>query len=282
MTNDLNPSQRKRNSYYKLILGTVVSLMMVFPIYAVIIAGFKTNGQILADPFGLPSPFTLDAYRMILGKSAQFWNFLYNSVFIAFIENVIVIVLSMTAGIALTKLRFKGRLFIYNFFLMGMLFPLTVAVLPLYLQMRNLGLLGSRLGVILAEGAFAFPLSIFIFSGFFRDIPNELHEACKIDGGTIFTFLFKIVIPISTSVIATVAIITFIQSWNQFLLPLLVLNEARQFTIPMGIMQFQGQFSTGWNQIMAFISLSIIPMAIFYFAAQKFIVAGLTAGSVKG
>jgi len=262
--------------------GSLLAVMMFFPIYAVLIGGLKTNGQILADPFGIPVPPTFDPYISVLGKSAEFWKFLFNSVYIAVTTNLIVVFFSMSATMALTKMKFKGRLWIYNYFIMGMLFPLTVAILPLYLQMRNLGLLGSPFGLILAEAAFAFPLSIFIFAGFFRDIPNEMQEACTIDGGNIFTFFLKIVIPLSTPVVATVSILTFIQSWNQFLLPLLVLDDSRHFTIPLGIMQFQGQFTTGWNQIMAFITLSIIPMGVFYFSAQKFVVAGLTSGAVKG
>jgi raffinose/stachyose/melibiose transport system permease protein len=163
-----------------------------------------------------------------------------------------------------------------------MLFPFTVAILPLYLQLRVMGLLGTRAGVILSEAAFNLPLSIFIFTGFFREIPRELQDACEVDGGGMLTFAYKIVVPLSTPVVSTVSIIILVQSWNQFLLPLLVLDDARLFTIPLGVMQFQGQFTTGWNLIMSFITISILPTAVFYFSMQKYVVRGLTAGAVKG
>jgi raffinose/stachyose/melibiose transport system permease protein len=143
-------------------------------------------------------------------------------------------------------------------------------------------MIGSLSGVILAQVSFGLPTSIFILTGFFREIPQEFQDATQVDGGGIGTFGFKILLPISTPVISTVTVINFIQSWNQFLLPLLVLDNRKTFTIPLGVMQYQGQFTSGWNFIMAFITISMIPMLLFYIFLQKYIVAGLTAGAVKG
>lgn len=258
------------------------AFVMFFPLYTVVVGGFKTKGQLLSDPFGLPRPFTLEAYQSIMGRTGVFWGFLNNSLYIAALTIVLVLVCSMAASIALSKIEFKGRSWLFNYFVLGMLFPLTTAILPLYLQLRGLGLLGSRLGVVLAQTAFSLPLSIFIFTGFFKEIPREFQDACQVDGGGIPTFSLHILLPLSSPVIATVSILMLIQSWNQFLLPLLVLDNSKFFTIPLGVMQFQGQFTTAWNQIMAFISISVLPMAIFYFAMQKYVVRGLTAGALKG
>ncbi|MFQ3548017.1 MAG: carbohydrate ABC transporter permease, partial [Termitinemataceae bacterium] len=192
------------------------------------------------------------------------------------------LMVSFLAALAIARLRFRGRTVVYNYFIMGMLFPLTVAILPLYLQLRNLGLIGSLQGVVLSQVAFNIPMSVFILSGFFREVPMELQEATQVDGGGIYTFGFKVLLPISGPVISTVTILTFIQSWNQFLLPLLVLDNRTSFTIPLGVMQYQGQFTSGWNFIMAFITISMIPMVLFYLFLQKYIVSGLTAGAVKG
>ncbi|MBN2051605.1 MAG: carbohydrate ABC transporter permease [Spirochaetales bacterium] len=266
----------------KFSLSLFFALLMFFPLYTVLIGGFKTKGQLLSDPFGLPQPWTLESYRAILGKSGVFWGFFFNSVFIAAFTILLVLVCSMAAGIALSKIQFRGRKVLFNYFIMGMLFPLSTAILPLYLQLRGLHLTGTRFGVILAQTAFNLPLSIFIFTGFFREISKDLQDACSIDGGGILTFAWKIMLPLSAPVIATVTIIILIQSWNQFLLPLLVLDDAKMYTIPLGVMQFQGQFTTAWNQIMAFITISVLPMAFFYFTMQKYVVKGLTAGAVKG
>ncbi|WP_455382994.1 carbohydrate ABC transporter permease [Salinispira pacifica] len=263
-------------------LGVLAAVIIFFPLYVNLVGGFKTNGQIISDPFGLPNPFTLHAFGSLLTKSGQFWSFFYNSVIIAGGAILLTLVCSMSAAVALSRLRFRGRTLIFNFFVMGLLFPLTVAILPLYLQLRGLGILGSRTGVILAEAAFQLPLSIFIFSGFFRDVPWELQDAVQIDGGGIITFAVRVLVPISAPVITTVTIITLIMSWNQFLLPLIVLSDQDKFTIPLGVMQFQGQFTTGWDYIMAFITISLLPITLFYIFLQKYIVAGLTAGATKG
>ena len=226
-------------------IGLTVALAMFFPLWTSLAGGFKTNGQIFADPFGVPSPFNLEPYRVILGKSAAFWTFMSNSVLIAAAVIGITVLCSMSAGIALSRIRYRGRELLFNFFVMGLLFPLTVAILPLYLQLRNFGLLGTRAGVILAEAAFGLPFAIFVFTGFFRDIPWELQDAVSIDGGSIFTFASRVVFPLSAPVVTTVTIITLIGSWNQFLLPLIVLDNARAFTIPLGVMQYQGPVHNG-------------------------------------
>ncbi|KGE70986.1 carbohydrate ABC transporter permease [Spirochaeta lutea] len=274
--------EKTRNNILRITLSILGALVFFFPIYTVAIGGFKTNGQLLADPFGLPNPFTSEAYRVVLLSGSQFWGFLFNSVVISGFTILLTLAASMLAATGLSRIEFKGRGFLFNFFIMGMLFPITVAVLPLYLQLRGFGLIGTRLGVILSQAAFSLPLAIFIFTGFFREVPKDLQDAVSIDGGGLLTFAWRVLLPLSTPVISTVTIITLIQSWNQFLLPLLVLDDASTFTIPLGVMQFQGQYTTGWNRIMAFISIALLPMAMLYIFLQKYVVAGLTAGAVKG
>lgn len=279
---DLKTVKRRRFPVLRFLVTAILAAIIFFPVYTNLMGGFKTNGQVFADPFGLPQPFTLEAYIAVLGRTGAFWTFLWNSTLIAASTIVLTLATSLAAGIALSRISFRGRTLLYNFFIMGLLFPLTVAILPLYLQLRGFGLLGTRIGVILAEAAFSLPLSVFIITGFFREIPWELQDAVAIDGGGIMTFALRVALPISTPVITTVTIVTLIMSWNQFLLPLIVLNDASQFTIPLGVMQFQGQFTTGWNLIMAFVTMSIVPVALFYIFLQRYIVAGLTAGATKG
>ena len=206
MSTTLNKGYKGKKPVFawgRFILSLSIALVMFFPLYTVIVGGFKTKGQLLSDPFGLPRPFTLEAYLSIMGRTGVFWGFLNNSLFIAALTILLVLGCSMPAGIALSKIEFKARTWIFNYFVMGMLFPLTTAILPLYLQLRGLGLLGSRLGVILAQTAFNLPLSIFIFTGFFREIPREFQDACAVDGGGIPTFSFWVLLPLSTPVIAT-------------------------------------------------------------------------------
>ena len=271
-----------RGNLNRIIWGIILAAIFFFPVYSVVVGGFKTNGQLLNDPFGIPNPFTFEAYKMILLKSAEFWIFLGNSILISAAVIALTLVTAVPAALGLSRIIFPGRKLVYNFFIMGMLFPITVAILPLYLQLRGFGLLGTRLGLILSQAAFSLPVSIFILTGFFKDIPGELQDAVLIDGGGFLTFGIRVVMPLSTPVISTVTIITLIQSWNQFLMPLLVLDDPHKFTIPLGIMQFQGQFTTNWNQIMAFITVALLPMILLYVFLQKYIISGLTAGAVKG
>lgn len=273
---------RKRYEVLRILISAITAFLMFFPILTVLMGGFKEKGQIFSDPFGIPNPPTLKTFAEILGTASTYWTLIFNSIFITGATIAIVIVFAMSASVALSRIRIRAHKVLFNFFIMGMLFPLTVAILPLFLQLRSFGLMGSQWGVILSQAAFNLPMSIFILTGFFRQIPFELQDACSIDGGSILTFFRKILIPLSTPVLATVTIIVFVASWNQFMLPLLVLSDAAKFTIPLGVMQYQGQYASGWNQIMAFITLSILPVIVFYFILQRYVIDGLTAGAVKG
>jgi raffinose/stachyose/melibiose transport system permease protein len=182
----------------------------------------------------------------------------------------------------LARFVFPGRELLFNFFTLGLLFPLTVAVLPLYIVLRQLNLIDNFLGVILPQIGFGMPLSILILRNFFRAIPAELEDAAYIDGSTSAGFYWRILLPLSTPALATVGVLALVQSWNNFLLPLLVLNKAELWTLPMGVTQFAGQYGADWALIMAFVTLSMIPAVAFYLLAERYLVAGLTTGAVKG
>ena len=144
----------KKGNIGRIVCGVVCAAIFFFPVYAVIIGGLKTNGQLMNDPFGLPNPVFADSYKLILLKNNAFWVFLGNSVLISSVVILLTLFASAAASLALSRVQFRGRELIYNFFIMGMLFPITVAILPLYLQLRDLGLLGTRFGLILAQTAF--------------------------------------------------------------------------------------------------------------------------------
>jgi raffinose/stachyose/melibiose transport system permease protein len=194
----------------------------------------------------------------------------------------LVLLLASMAAFVFASISFPGRELIFNFFLLGLLFPLAVAGLPLYIALRQVNLLDNLLGVILPQVAFALPIGILILRGFFRAIPGDLEEAAAIDGCTSFGFFWRIVIPLSRPALATVAVLNLVGSWNNFLLPLLVFNKASLWTLPMGVMQFQGEHGQDWSLVMAFITLSMVPAVLFYLVAERHLVAGLTAGAVKG
>jgi raffinose/stachyose/melibiose transport system permease protein len=180
------------------------------------------------------------------------------------------------------RMSFPGRELLFNYFTLGLLFPITVAILPLYITLRNAHLIDNLLGIIIPQVAFGLPGNILILRNFFTAVPKELEEAAALDGCTTFGFFWRILLPLARPSLAAVAVLTMVASWNAFFLPLLVLNNNALWTLPLGIMQFQGQFAQDWSKILAFVSLALIPTIIFYLLAEKQIVAGLTAGAVKG
>jgi raffinose/stachyose/melibiose transport system permease protein len=269
------------SSILKYIILIFFSLIILIPIILTVLAGFKTVGQLNADPVGFPDPIVWQNYANIFTKSS-FFIYFFNSTIIMLFTVFLDIVIGAFAGFALSRFQIRGKGIIFQYLLLGLLFPLTLAILPLYIQLRALHLLDTQLGIILPQVAFILPFHIIIFRGFIKQIPNELEDACTIDGYGKFGFLFKIVMPLSGPAIATVGVLAMLYSWNNYFLPLVVVNDKDKFTLPMGSMDYIGQYMSEWNQILAFFTICMIPAIIFYIFAQKYIVSGLTAGAIKG
>lgn len=263
------------------LLCIIVALIVIVPLITAVIGGLKTNGELLISPFSLPQVFHWENYGNIITNSSFVGQVINSTIVMLATVGLMLLVSSMTAFI-LARFVFRGRELLFNFFTLGLLFPLAVAVLPLYITLRQLNLIDNLLGVILPQVAFGLPVSILILRGFFRSVPSELEDAAYIDGCTIFGFFWRILIPLSTPALAVVGVLTLVNSWNNFLLPLLVLNKAELWTLPMGVTQFSGQYSSDWALIMAFVSLSMLPAVLFYLIAERYLVAGLTAGAIKG
>lgn len=261
----------------------VLSIIVLFPVYMGIIAGFKTNGQLFSDPIGFPKPFLLKNYWDILsGESGTFWKSFKNSVLVAGFTIIITLTVCVMAAFAIARIKFRAAKLFRMYFMLGIMFPLTVAMLPLYLQLRSLVLVDKYFGVILPQVAFQIPMTVLLLIGFFKGIPNDLEDACSIDGYGPVGFLLNMVIPLSTPILATTAIIILVGSWNSFFLPLLVFNSDKLYTLPMGVMAYQGQYASQWNLVLAYLTIAMIPAVALFIAFQKYIVAGLTGGAIKG
>lgn len=266
----------------KYLLMTMFALLTLMPVFLVILGGFKTLAQLRLDLFGVPQPVMWSNYLDVLHpKRSVFFVNLFNSTFVMMMTVGLGLVLSSLAGFALSRIEFKGKELIFAFFLVGLLFPPAVAILPLYVELKTLNLLNNYFGVILPQVAFALPFQIMLTRSFFNQIPKELEESATLDNCGSFGFLIYIVTPLSKPILTTVAILAMVSSWNNYFLPLLVFNEERLFTLPMGVMSFQGQYIYNWPLVLAFISLAMIPAIIFYLLAQKYIIDGLTGGAVK-
>lgn len=265
------------------IVALIVFFIVAVPLYISVMGGFKSVGQLRAQPVSLPHPVNWGQYLdMLSGKRGSFWKELWNSLLVGSGTVAVVVTASTFAGYALARLRFKLNRILYTYFQLGLLFPLAVAILPLYLQLRGLGLVDTRLGVILPQAAFGLAMMILLLHGFIKQIPKEFEEAAAMDGYGQFGFLFRIVVPLSTPILATVSILSFVTSWNNFFTPLLVFNTPSKFTLPLGVMDFMGQYAADWNLILAFLTLAMVPAIILYVFGQRYIVAGLTGGAIKG
>ena len=262
------------------LIAAVVIIAMLAPILFIIIGGFRTNSQITVDPAGWPNPWEFGNYLGGLTGST-FWTEVLNSTIAAVSTTVGVVVLGLMASYVLARYRFRGRGALYALFAAGLMFPLTVAITPLYIVVRSLGLMNSLTGVILPQIAFALPTTIIILVPFLRAIPEEIQEAAFIDGCSRLGFFWRMVLPLSLPGVITVGILAFIGSWNSYLLPLYILNDQASFTLPLGVQAFSSQYSVDTAKVLAFTSLSMIPALVFFSIFERRIVGGLT-GAVKG
>jgi raffinose/stachyose/melibiose transport system permease protein len=263
----------------------VVAAAILFPLLYAVLGGFKTNGQLVADPGTiLPTEWILTNYTDVLfGEYAPtFWQQALNSVIVAAVAVVLTVALASAAAFVFARMRFRGREALYLLFVFGLLFPSAVAILPLYILVRQLGLSGNFLGVALPQAAFALPLTIVILRPFFRNIPTELEDAARIDGCSTFGFFWRILLPLARPALATVSVLAIVTTWNAFFLPLVILNGADQWTLPLGVMNFSTEYSSDKARVMAYTVVTIIPAIVFYAFAERHIVSGLTSGSVKG
>ena len=262
-------------------IAIFIALLVLVPLVVAVLGGFKTTPELVTSPFELPNPIRLDNYTDVL-TSQSFWTQLRNSTFVMTITAIGVVVLASMAAYVFARISFPGRELVFGFFTLGLLFPLTVAILPLYITLRQVNLIDSHWGIILPQIAFGLPGNILILRGFFAAVPQDLQEAAALDGCGYFGFYWRVLLPLTRPALAAVVVLTIVASWNNFFLPLLVLNTEQLYTLPLGIMQYQGQFGTDWARVLAFISVALIPTLAFYLLAERHIVSGLTTGAVKG
>lgn len=250
------------------------------PVLYIVIGGFRTNSQITTDPAGWPNPWEIDNYINVL-TSSTFWQETGNSAIAGFFTTLGVVVLGVMVSFVLARYDFKARGAMYALFAAGLMFPMTVAITPLYLLVKDIGLTNSLAGVILPQIAFGLPTTVIILVPFLKAIPDEIEEAASIDGASRLGFFWRMVVPLSIPGVVTVGILAFIGSWNSYMLPLFILNDQSTYTLPLGVQAFSSQYSVDTAKVLAFTSLSMIPALVFFSFFERRIVGGLT-GAVKG
>lgn len=272
--------------FFQYLVLAIASILIFVPVVILIFGSLKTTGQMYSEPYTIPNPPNWENIISII-TTPTFWILMKNSIFVMIMTTTGTVLVSAMVAFVLARLQFKGKNFVFNLFTLGMMFPINVAILPVYLVLLQLDKMGFNLvdslsGVIMVQIAFQLSGNIMILSNFFTSVPTEIQDSAYIDGCTNFDFFWRIMLPLVKPALAAVASLIIIASWNDLLVPLVVLNSNELWTLPLGTMQFQGQWSQDLALISAFVLLSAIPTVIFYFFAEKQIVSGITAGSVKG
>ena len=258
----------------------IVAAIVIIPLLTTMLGGFKTLGDLRSNAFGLPHEWMWSNYWDILTGN-RYWRQMGNSLVIALLTVALTLACGAMAAFTFAHVRFFGSRMLLNYFLLGLMFPAATAILPLFIRIRDLGLLDTYWGVVLPQVAFGLGMSILLFRNYFKGMPSELFDAAFVDGCGYLRFFWYVSLPLARPIVATVAILSFVGSWNSYILPLIMLNSDSKYPWPLGIMVYKGEFMTDWQLILAFITLTILPTIIVFFLAQRHIIAGLTAGAVK-
>ena len=277
-------SRARQNRLYfvwRLAVLIICASIVLLPLLATLFGGFKNLGELRTNPLGLPHIWLWENYWSIL-SSLRYWRVLGNSLFIAGFTVLLTLALATTAAFSFAHLRFFGRRFLFNYLVLGLMFPAAAAILPLFIRVRQLGLVDTPWGVILPQVAFGLAMGVLLMRNAFRQLPLELLDAALVDGCGYIRYFAHITLPLSRPILTTVGIIAFVGSWNNYLVPLIMLDSTHLYPWPLGLMDYEGQYSTSWQLVLAFITLTIMPAIIMFIFAQRYIVEGLTAGAVKG
>lgn len=269
---------KKVVSYTVLVLFTVVAL---FPLVSMWIAAFGVPKPGNLDPFVWPDGWTLDNIRRAV-EQGKMGLFSLNSILVAVPRVFFVLLLSSLAGFAFGKLRWRGRDQLFYYVLFGMMIPIQAMLIPLYFNMSSLGLVNTRLALILPYFGLSMPFSVFLMRAFFRDFPDELMDAAYMDGCNKWGTWWHILLPVLKPAMVSVLIFEFMWSWNDFLLPMIFVYDENLRTLPQGLMFFQGKYTSDQTLIASAVSISTIPIVVVYLLFQNTFTAGLTAGAVKG
>lgn len=260
----------------------VVSLIWIAPVLFIFLTALKTRPDLIATgTFGLPTEIAWQNFPDAW-EEANLSTTMVNSLIISFVKVPLGIFVSSLAAFALTRLRVPlGRVFL-AVIIMGAMIPVQVALAPLFRLILGLGLLNQYVGILLPYIAFGVPFQVFLLTAFFRSVPRELDEAARIDGASSWGIYWRVIIPLSLPALAALFVLDFVATWNEFGIALVILQRQDMWTVPLSLQAFTGQFGNNYTELNAAIFMSIIPVIIVYLLLQRYFVAGLTTGAVKG
>ena len=257
------------------------AFLVLLPVFFLFNSSLRESNEFARTPFALARNPFWENYRRVWSEG-EFGSYFFNSLIITGGSLVLVLLLSLGAGFVLGRYSFKGNSLVFGFILTGMLVPAKLAILPLFIQLKWMNLLDSRLGLILVYTSAALPAAVFIMSGFFKSLPSDLDNAARIDGASEFTMLRKVLVPLVRPGMAIVGIYSAIPIWNDFFLPLVFLQSPEKKTLMQGLTVFFGQYASQWGVLFAGLCLAALPLIVLYLVLSEQFIKGLTAGAVKG
>ena len=275
--------KQRRSPAELMLIGLLIfnMLSVLLPLLLALMSSVKSTREIWNAPFALPSVFSLENYQKVL-ESGDFLMYFRNSVIVTGSSLLLILLLGSLAGYALGRFSFRWNNLVYVCFLVGLIFPAKLALVPLFIQLRSMNLLDSHLGIILVYAAGATPAAVFMMTGFFRSLPADLDNAARIDGASEFQVFWKVMLPLVRPQLGIVGIYTTIPIWNDFLLPLVFLKSDQLKTVPQGLSLFFGEYGIDWGPLFAGLTIAALPIVLLYLVLSEQFIKGMTAGAVKG
>ncbi len=267
--------------FLKYMVLLLMGAFCLYPILWLLLTSFKTNDELFLNPWGMPALFRLENYWQAI-EQGHILQYFGNSVVVAVSAVLVCVLCSAMASFAIARMHWKSATLVYYFFLLGMMIPIYAMIIPMFVMLKQMGLLNHHLSVIVPQIAIGFPTGVFIITGFMRSIPTELEEAAVIDGSGVLHIFTRIILPICRSSIVTVAVVLFIGCWNDLLLPQIFLTDAKKMTLPVGLTEFKGRYSTNYVTMVAAVVITVVPSIVVYAFLHKNIMEGMVAGAVKG
>ncbi|MCX7384290.1 MAG: carbohydrate ABC transporter permease [Alphaproteobacteria bacterium] len=271
--------ERLKNGLIQFLL-IVNAFIMLYPLVVMVLSAFKTNAELFASPFALPESFSLANAGRVWSET-NFVRYLLNSVTITAVSVVVIVVFGTMAAYAIARYRFRLSGAVFMFFLSGLMVPLKLAIIPLFIQLDLLGLIDTRLGLVLVYVAMGLPSAVFIMTGFLRTLPGELEESARIEGASELRTMLQVMLPLARPAMVIAAIQNAVPIWNDFFFPLVFISTDRLKTLPQGLTVFMGEYNTDWGVLFAGLTLSALPITLVYIVLSRQFIAGLTQGAIK-
>jgi raffinose/stachyose/melibiose transport system permease protein len=253
---------------------------MLYPCLIVIFSAFKTTGELYSAPFALPTSFNLQNIETIWRETA-FPRYLANSLLVTGASIISIVAVGRMAAYALARYEFRGNEVVYLFFLAGLMLPLKLAIIPLFIQLTNFGLVDNRAGLVIIYTAMGLPSAVFILTGYLRSLPKELEESARMDGASEARIMWSIMLPLARPAMVIAAINNAVPIWNDFFFPLVFIQTDRLKTLPQSLTIFMGEYNTEWGVLFAGLTLAALPITLLYIVLSRQFVAGMTQGAVK-